>query len=105
MKGPSEKIHTREAGDPSETERSQNGDTPKKMSSIGGVWILTGMALCESHVVMGCIVDHIVPLHQVKKNRFHIVSFGDIIDVCIYVKFSDSEVGYAAYFPNHFEKD
>ena len=44
MKGPSEKIHTREAGDPSETERSQNGDTPKKMSSIGGVWILNGMA-------------------------------------------------------------
>ena len=61
--------------------------------------------ICESHVVMGCVVDHIVPLHQVKKNRFHIVSFEDIINVCMYVEFSDSEVGCAAYFPNHFEKD
>ena len=51
MKGPSEKIHTREAGDPSETERSQNGDTPKKMSSIGGVWILNGMAHKRKPVV------------------------------------------------------
>ena len=61
--------------------------------------------ICESHVVLGSIVDHIVPLHQVKKNRFHIVSFEDIIDVCMYMKFSDGEVGYAAHFPNHFEKD
>ena len=53
MKGPSEKIHTREAGDPSETERSQNGDTPKKMSSIGGVWILNGMARFLPLAVLG----------------------------------------------------
>ena len=48
--------------------------------------------ICESHVVLGSIVDHIVALHQVKKNRFHIVSFEDIIDLCMYMKFSDSEV-------------
>ena len=56
--------------------------------------------ICESHVV-----DHIVPLQQAKKNRFDIVPFEDIIDVCLYMKFSDSDVGYAAHFPNHFEKD
>lgn len=61
--------------------------------------------ICESHVVLGSIVDHIVPLRKVKKNRFDIVSFEDIIDVCLYMKFSDSEVGYASHFPNHFEKD
>ena len=61
--------------------------------------------ICESHVVLGSIVDHIVPLHQVKKNRFHIVPFEDVIDVCMDMKFSDSEVGYAAHFSNHFEKD
>ena len=61
--------------------------------------------ICESHVVLGSIVDHIVPLHQVKENRFHIVSFENVIDVCMYMKFSDSEVGYAAHFSNHFEKD
>ena len=55
--------------------------------------------ICESHLVLGRIVDHIVPLHQVKKNRFHIVSFEDVINVCMYMKFSDSEVGYAAHFP------
>ena len=60
--------------------------------------------ICESHVVLGSIVNHIVPLHQVKKNRFHIVSFEDITSVCMYMKFSDSEVGYAAHFPNHFER-
>ena len=59
----------------------------------------------QSHVVLGSIVDHIVPLHQVKKNRLHIVSFEDVIDICTYMKFSDSEVGYAAHFSNHFEKD
>ena len=67
--------------------------------------------LCESHEVLGNAVNHIVPLHQPKKNRFDIiplediVPLEDIIDVCLYIKFSDSEVGYAAHFPNHFEKD
>ena len=61
--------------------------------------------ICESHVVLGRPVDHIVSLHQAKRNRFDIVPFEDIIDVCLYMKFLDSEVGYAAHFPNHFEKD
>lgn len=61
--------------------------------------------LCERHEVLGNVVNHIVPLHQPKKNRFDIIPLEDIIDVCLYIKFSDSEVGYAAHFPNHFEKD
>ena len=67
--------------------------------------------LCESHEVLGNAVNHIVPLHQPKKNRFDIIPLEDIvllediIDVCLNIKFSDSEVGYAAHFPNHFEKD
>lgn len=61
--------------------------------------------ICESHVVPGSIVDYIVPLHQVKKNRFDIASFEDIINVFLHMKFSDSEFRYAVYFPNHFEKD
>ena len=61
--------------------------------------------ICESHVVPGSIVDYIVPLHQVKKNRFDIASFEDIINVFLHMKFSDSEFRYAVYFPSHFEKD
>ncbi|XP_044179325.1 uncharacterized protein LOC114977351 isoform X2 [Acropora millepora] len=61
--------------------------------------------ICESHVVPGSIVDYTVPLHQVKKNRFDIASFEDIINVFLHMKFSDSEFRYAVYFPNHFEKD
>ena len=61
--------------------------------------------LCESHEVLGNAVNHIVPLHQPKKNRFDIIPLEDIIDACLYIKFSGSEVAYAAHFPNHFEKD
>lgn len=42
--------------------------------------------ICESHVVLGSIVDHTVPLRQGKKHRFGIISFEDIIDVCLYMK-------------------
>jgi len=68
---------------------------------------MSSEVLCKSHEVMGNVVNHIVPLHQPKKNRFDIIPLEDIIliDVCLYIKFSDSEVGYAAHFPNHLEKD
>ena len=59
----------------------------------------------KSQVVLGRHVDHTVSLHQAKRNSFDIVPFEDIIDVCLYQKFLDSEVGYAAHLPNHFEKD
>ena len=61
--------------------------------------------ICERHAVLGSLVEHIVPLQQARRNIFDIVPFKDIIDVCLYMKFSDNEVGYAAHFPNHFEKD
>ena len=54
------------------------------MSTSSGV-------LCESHKVLGIAVSHIV--------------LEDIVDVCLYIKFADSEVGYANHFPNHLEKD
>ena len=62
--------------------------------------------LCESHEVLGNVVNLNVPLHQPNKNRFDVIPLEeDIIDVSLYIKFSDSEVGYAAHFPNHLEKD
>ena len=61
--------------------------------------------VCEWHGVLGYPVLHIVSLHDPNKNRFDIVNLEDIIDICLYMKFSDSEIGYAAHFPNHFEKD
>ena len=61
--------------------------------------------ICERHAVLGSLVEHIVPLQQARRNIFDIVPFKDIIDVCLYMKFSDNEVGYAAHLPNHFEKD
>ena len=87
-----------------ETSRMACGAVIAPMPKSSGV-------LCESHEVLGNAVNHIVPLHQPKKNRFDIIPLEDIvllediIDVCLYIKFSDSEVGYAAHFPNHFEKD
>ena len=81
-----------------ETSRMTCGAVIAPMSMFSG-------ALCESHEVLGNVVNHIVPLHQPKKNRFDIIPLEDIIDVCLYINFSDSEVGYAAHFPNHLEKD
>jgi len=66
---------------------------------------MSGEVLCESHEVLGNVVNHIAPLHQPKKNRFDIIPLDDIIDMCLYMKFSDREVGFAAHFPNHLEKD
>ena len=61
--------------------------------------------LCESHEVLGIPVNHIVPVLQRKEGRFDIIPLEDIVDVCLYIKFADSEVGYANHFPNHLEKD
>ena len=41
----------------------------------------------------------------VSRHFFVVVPFEDIIDVCVFMAFSDGEVYYAAHFPNHFEKD
>ena len=61
--------------------------------------------ICECHEVLDNPIQHIVSLQHPSKNRFDTVLNENIIDVCLYMKFSDSEVGYAAHFPNNFEKD
>ena len=43
--------------------------------------------------------------HKPNKNQFTVVPLKDIIDICVYIKFSDCDVSYAAHFPNHIEKD
>ena len=48
---------------------------------------------------------NIVSLQHPNKNMFDVVLLKDIIDVCVYMKFPNSDIGYAAHFPNHFEKD
>ena len=67
---------------------------------------LTGHRICNSDELLGASpVNHIVCLQQPAQNRFDVIPLEDIIDVCVYMKFSDTDVGYAAHFPNHIEKD
>ena len=61
--------------------------------------------VCKSHQILGSPVSHIACLHQPNRNRFTVVPLEDIIDVCVYMKFSDCDLGYAALFPNHIERD
>ncbi|XP_074629306.1 uncharacterized protein LOC141886900 [Acropora palmata] len=61
--------------------------------------------VCEFNEFLGNTVHHIVSLKDPSKKRFDIVHLENIIDICLYMKFSDNEVGFAAHFPNHFEKD
>lgn len=65
----------------------------------------SGKHLCECHELLGCPVNHIAPLYKPKENILDIVNIQEIIDVCVYMKFTDSDIGYAAHFPNHLEKD
>ena len=65
----------------------------------------SGKRVCECHYMLGNPVQHIVSLQHPSKHKFDIVVLENIIDICLYMKFSDSEVGYAARFPNHLERD
>ena len=66
---------------------------------------MSSKQVCKSHVILGSPVSHIVCLHQPNRNRFPVVPLEDIIDVCVYMKFSDCGLSYAALFPNHIERD
>ena len=61
--------------------------------------------ICKQHEVLGRPVSHIIALHHPHRHLFVIVPLENIIDVCVYMAFSDSEVHYAAHFPNHLEQD
>lgn len=54
---------------------------------LGNPWMLKGNNMLHS------------------KNKFDMVVLANIIDICLYMEFSDSEVGCAAHFPNHLERD
>ena len=61
--------------------------------------------ICSRHEVLGKPVSHIVALHRPNRHCFIVVPLEDIIDICVFMAFSDSQVYYAAHFPNHLEKD
>ena len=61
--------------------------------------------ICKQHEVLGRPASHIITLRQPTRHFFVVVPLEDIIDVCVFMAFSDSELCYAAHFPNHFERD
>jgi len=62
-------------------------------------------SICKQHEVLGRPVSHIIALHRPQGHLFVIVPLENIIDVCVYMAFLESEVHYAAHFPNHLERD
>lgn len=61
--------------------------------------------VCKFDEVLGNPVTHIVCLQKPNRNRFTVVPLENIIDICVYMEFSDCVLGYAAFFPNHIERD
>ena len=66
---------------------------------------MSGRRLCKWHDILGSPVSHIVCLHQPNRRRFADVPLNEIVNVCVYMKFTDSDLGYAAHFANHIERD
>ena len=60
--------------------------------------IVSSQHVCNIHEVLGNLVTHNVCLYKPNRKRFTVVSLGDIIDICIYMEFSDCNLGYAALF-------
>ena len=60
--------------------------------------------LCERHRVLGMPVHHILTLKKPNNIHFVMVQLENIIDVCVFMETQDSDVQYAAQFPNHFER-
>ena len=61
--------------------------------------------LCKKHAVLGTPVHHIVTLKKPNNIDFVMVQLKNISDVCVYMDTQDSDVQYAAQFPNHYERD
>lgn len=61
--------------------------------------------VCKTHPVLGTPVHHIVTLKKPNNICFEIVQLENIIDVCVYMDTQNSDVQYAAQFPNHYERD
>ena len=66
---------------------------------------MSGRHLCKWHGILGSPVSHIVCLHHPNRRRFAVVPLDEIVDVCVHIKFTDSDLAYAAHFANHKERD
>lgn len=64
-----------------------------------------GDDICEPHVVFGRQAHHIVTVGQPAKHSCILISLEDILEVCLYIQFDGSNIGYAIHFVNHVEKD
>lgn len=58
--------------------------------------VVSKLAVSSQHV-------NIVCLQKPNRNRFTVVPLKNIIDICVYMEFSDCVLGYAALVPNHIE--
>ena len=81
------------------------GDIGMVCGAVLSSLAVSSKQVCKSHEILGSPVSHIVCLRQPNRNRFTVVPLEDIIDVCVYMKFSDCDLGYAALFANHIERD
>lgn len=66
---------------------------------------MSGRHFCKWHDILGSPGCHIVCLHHPNRRRFAVVPLDEIVDVCVYMKFTDSDLGYASHFANHIERD
>ena len=54
---------------------------------------MPGRRLCKWHDILGSPVSHIVCLHHPNRRRFADVPLNEIVNVCVYMKFTDSDLG------------
>lgn len=86
-------------------------EAPKESRILYGAIVLpmseSSDRLCKKHQVLGILDGHIAPLNQLNPSIScaTVIALTDIIEVCVLVKFSESQVCYAAHFANRFEKD
>lgn len=72
---------------------------------VGLLFLQCQCLVCKWHDILGNPGCHIVCLHHPNRRRFAVVPLDEIVDVCVYMKFTDSDLGYASHFANHIERD
>ena len=66
---------------------------------------MSGRRLCKWYDILGSPVSHIVSPHHPNRRRLAVVPLDEIVDVCVYMKFTDSDLSCAPHFANHIERD